>query len=298
MLSWTTLVVSVAVCMGQAEAKPGIPAEVQQAIEKHLIGESAFEGTFGGKKFTGEESWRWASDKSTAIIEGFIEMDGAKLPYTSLAGWETSKKALLVTGFFAGGDIGTTRWTEFSADSWQGRITGTFEGRTYESAAKIEFKPDSVRYEDTTDGKPWISAAKRKPAPKPPSHYEHLKGLEGFLGSWEAKHADGSTSTWTFKWAYDKNILENHLVTTAANGEIQVSNKGMLGWDEGNRRVTNWCFDKDGRPVSLLWAQNDDKTWDSWLPGSTLAGKWKSIDPDTWGVNWEGGQLDFKRTAK
>ena len=204
MLSVTTFVVSVALCISQTDAKPNIPEPVQQVIEKSLIGEMSFEGTYGGKTFTGEESWRWANDKTTAIIEGFIEMDGVKLPYTSLAGWEASNKALLVTGFFAGGDISTTRWTEFSADLWKGRIVGTFQGRTYESAAKIEFKPDSVRYEDTTDGKPWISVAKRKPAPKPPSHYENLKGLEQFVGSWEAKDPDGNTTSWTFKWACDK----------------------------------------------------------------------------------------------
>jgi hypothetical protein len=298
MLSVTTILVSVTLCIGQVEAKPGMPAPVQQALEKHLMGGLVFEGTFGDKKFTGEESWRWANDKSTAIIEGFIEMDGVKLPYTSVAGWEASTKALLITGFFAGGDTATTRWTEFSTDVWKGRIVGTLEGKAYESAAKMEFKDDSVRYEDTTAGKPWISVGTRKPAPKAPSHYEHLKNLEAFIGAWEAKEADGSTTTWTFKWAYDKNIVENQVTSTAANGDVTFSNRGMMGWDEGSRRMTNWCFDKDGRPVTFLWAQVDEKTWDTWWPGTSLSWKIKWTDNDTWEMVSDGGGSVFKRTAQ
>ena len=71
-----------------------------------------------------------------------------------------------------------------------------------------------------------------------------------------------------------------------------------MGWDEGSRRVTNWCFDKDGRPVNFLWSQLDDKTWETWWPGTSLVWKMKKSDADTWEMISEGGTSVFKRTAK
>lgn len=244
MFSATTLFVSVALCLGQTDTNNVMPDTVRQVLEQQFLGDLTIEGTFGGKPFAGEETWRWASDRSTAIIEGVIVMDGAQLPYTSVAGWEASGQVLVVTGFFSGGDVATTRWSSFSADGWKGRIVGTFEGRPYESSAQIEFKPDSMRYEDTTDGKQWISVAKRKATPQVVPRDQHeipdavAKELDYFVGDWTIEGNIGGKSLqgqWCARWAPQKHCLLTSSILDL--GGEKVSTNGVSGWDAAAEQI-------------------------------------------------------------
>ena len=138
MLSLTAFIVASSLVIGQTETKVAMPTELQQQIEKQFIGSWIFEGTYDNQKVSGTESWKWVNGKSCLIIEGSLEMDGQRFQSTSLAGWESDKKSLVVTGF-GGGDSWTTRWTEFSPGGWKGQISGVYQGKAYESPAKIEF---------------------------------------------------------------------------------------------------------------------------------------------------------------
>lgn len=114
----------------------------------------------GGPVCAGNESWRWGAGKSALIIEGCFVEGGKRSPYTCVAGWEPGRASLVVTAYTSDGNMWVNRWAEFLPQGWQGTITGTNEGQAYESPCRIVFLEDSVRYEDTTTGKPWVSIGK------------------------------------------------------------------------------------------------------------------------------------------
>jgi hypothetical protein len=46
-------------------------------------------------------------------------------------------------------------------DKWTGRGSSTYEGTQWDSPATLEFKENSLRYEDVTNGKPWVGVYTR-----------------------------------------------------------------------------------------------------------------------------------------
>ena len=243
MVSLTALVMVSSMVVGQAEAKTAMPAELQQQIEKCLIGDWIYEGTFGDQKINGEEFWKWANDKSCVIIEGVVVMNGQKVPYTSLAGWEANKKALIVTGFFSGGDTGTTCWTEFSPGEWKGRISGTYQGQAYEAPAKIEFLKDSNRYEDTTAGKPWVTVGKRCASGEQEAGEKAFKAYADLAvgGTWVAT-VDGKQFEDTYELILGGKLM---LCTSKGGGEFPAA-VTVAGIDPITKKFTFWGFDAQG----------------------------------------------------
>ena len=65
-------------------------------------------------------------------------------------------------GFNDLGETGTSEWDKISADKWTGNGSGIYRGEPWKSPAKLEFKKNWQRYEDSTDGKPWIATFTRK----------------------------------------------------------------------------------------------------------------------------------------
>ena len=242
MMSLAAIVVASSLVVGQAETKAAMPTELQQQIEKQLVGNWAYEGTYDKQKFSGTELWKWVNGKSCLIIEGTLEMDGQRFQSTSVAGWDSAKKSLVVTGF-GGGDTWTTRWTEFSPEGWKGQISGVYEGKAYESPAKIEFLKDAVRYEDTTVGKPWVSVGRR---PGPTEQTGAEKVFKAFAdiavgGTWVPTDDDG-TNEEKYERILDGKFL---LHTTKRVGEYPAT-ASIVGIDPDTKQCTFWDFSARG----------------------------------------------------
>ncbi len=164
MLGCAGMLLLASVTVAQDTKPTQMPAELSKQIDECLIGEWTYEVSWGDKKFTGEETTRWIGRKIGILIQGHLMASGKRTNYVMLQGWDGSAKAIVGRGFTSDGEASTGCWTDFSKDRWTGHGEGIYQGKRWESPSKLEFLKDSLRYEDTTHGKPWIAIYKRKPA--------------------------------------------------------------------------------------------------------------------------------------
>lgn len=88
--------------------------------------------------------------------------DGKKIDVTELLGWDSKSGHVLVHGFTSDGASYTMRWTRLLPNKWTGRGTGSWKGKEWKSKTTMEWKDNFARYEDVTEGKPFVVILKRK----------------------------------------------------------------------------------------------------------------------------------------
>lgn len=138
------------------------PAKLQKQIDESVIGEWTYEGSWGEKKFSGEDRSRWTARKTAVLSVGFEMANGKRVNYVNLMGWDGEAKKLVHRGFNSNGETWSGEWSVLTKTKWTGKGAGLYDGKKWESAATLEFKKDWQRYEDVTDGKPWIAVSSRK----------------------------------------------------------------------------------------------------------------------------------------
>jgi hypothetical protein len=89
-------------------------------------------------------------------------LDGKKIKYVYLLGWNGEARKIEGHGFNADGKTHTSEWNKLSGNKWTGHGSGLYRGEPWKSAATLEFKENWQRYKDSTDGKPWIAVFTRK----------------------------------------------------------------------------------------------------------------------------------------
>jgi hypothetical protein len=269
MVSFTALVMVSSIVIGQAEVKHAMPAALQEQIETRIVGDWVFEGTYGEEKFTGVESWRWTSGKTSLIVEGQITMQGECSPYTYLGGWDSGKNAFVLTGYYSDGDSATLCWTEFTPERWSGRITGVLQGESFESPAKLEFAESSVRYEDTTAGKPWVSIARR---PAPAELSDAQKAFDAYAkmavgGTWVAT-VDDIQVEHTYDLILDGKFM---MMTSTSSGDL-LPWVAIVGVDPFTKQLTFWNFGADGGVSISTRRLVSDGVWLGETKGASLDG--------------------------
>ena len=141
----------------------GMPKEVKNRIRDHMIGQWTAQATWGDDKSEGEHRIRWSSGRSCVIEQiTFSDKDG-KAQQTNLWGWDLATKSIMIYGFTSRGDQFVMQFNDLSNDKWTGHGKGTFQGKEWKSPASVELTKDSIKYEDTTEGKPYVLVLKRKP---------------------------------------------------------------------------------------------------------------------------------------
>lgn len=79
----------------------------------------------------------------------------------------------------------------------------------------------------------------------PPSNYEHLKGLEYFIGEWDLKtaspDAESGEAQLKCEWTLNKNFLM-WAASGKAEGKDVVFFRGMTGWDAPTMSIKGWYF--------------------------------------------------------
>ncbi len=130
-----------------------IPAHVRKHMES-MVGSWRFQGRQGTRTFSGAEKIRLINNKTALLQEGFFELTGGnKEHYVILSGWDGNKKSMLVRGFTTDGITWDGEWKTLKDGTWEGTASG--------GPAKFDVKKDTMRYEDSGDGTPWISEFKR-----------------------------------------------------------------------------------------------------------------------------------------
>lgn len=137
-----------------AQEMAPLPAPFKKQMES-MEGSWTFEGTQGARTFSGEETIRLVNNGAALLQEGFFDLgDGNKEHYVILSGWDGTERSLLVRGFTSDG----VTWTGV----WKGLDDGVWKGTASGSPATFEVGEDSMRYEDSGDGTPWVSEFTRK----------------------------------------------------------------------------------------------------------------------------------------
>ena len=95
------------------------------------------------------------------ITSAAQDKDG-KAEYTELLGWNATLQELVSLTFSSRGEHGFLHWQRLSKDKWTGRGTGRWRGKEWDSPTTAEWKVNEFRYEDISDGKPFVSVFTRK----------------------------------------------------------------------------------------------------------------------------------------
>jgi hypothetical protein len=156
---WTAIFVTTSMVLGQ----PGtMPREIRHHLDTHLVGEWSLERIWSGQRIQGAYSAQWAKGKQCIVIQSTHRDPEGELHVTELLGWDSKARAVLVHGFTSDGTAYTIRWTGLKPDKWTGTGSGSFDGAEWTSETTIEWKKDSIRYQDVTDGKPFVVTLIRK----------------------------------------------------------------------------------------------------------------------------------------
>lgn len=132
-----------------AQQMSQVPPQVQKHMES-MVGSWTFNGRQGARKFSGAERIRLVNNKTALLQEGYFDLtDGKKEHYVILSGWDGTKNSVLVRGFTTDGITWDGEWKTLKGGKWEGSASG--------GPAKFEVKKDTMRYEDSGDGTPWIS---------------------------------------------------------------------------------------------------------------------------------------------
>lgn len=92
----------------------------------------------------------------------------------------------------------------------------------------------------------------------PPSHFEHLKGLNWLVGHWVNNDEDLVFSN-TYRWDKNKNFIIQEYALVVL-GHKQLTGEQVIGWDPRTNKIRSWIFDSDGGFGESTWSQDGD-TW-------------------------------------
>lgn len=106
----------------------------------------------------------------------------------------------------------------------------------------------------------WQIGSVRESVYSPPSNYEHLKGLEGVLGSWAADATDGGeVARISFAWSENQNFITSTFASSFKNISVGGGTQ-WIGWDPAAKTVRSWSFHTNGGFSEGTW-KRDGKTW-------------------------------------
>jgi uncharacterized protein (TIGR02246 family) len=108
------------------------------------------------------------------------------------------------------------------------------------------------------DGK-WAIGSVRETVYTPPTNAEHLRGLDGLIGSWAADAGGGEVARISFGWSDNQNFVTASFTTTFKNLAIGGGTQ-WIGWDPAAKTVRSWTFHSNGGFGEGTWKQ-DGKTW-------------------------------------
>jgi uncharacterized protein (TIGR02246 family) len=102
------------------------------------------------------------------------------------------------------------------------------------------------------------------------THYEQLKQLEWFIGSWVDQDESVSIVT-ECKWTENKKFITRSF-TVSADDILQLSGIQVIGWDSGSKQVRSWTFDSAGGFSEGVWSKSKDR-WYIHKKGTTGEGE-------------------------
>lgn len=284
-----------AVCVSTVAAAGDMPAKVKQ-IFADRIGHWASTTTWNGTTDRSVLTNTWAMDKRSILCKWTMLQSDGLFDATEIISWDSAKDAVVVHGTSTRGDYWISTYDKQAGNIWSGHATGMWNGKPWESPIKIEWSENGWRYEDTTEGKPFVSVGKRVEVAATATARDHMKAMKGFLGTWKVtrpgpeylanspklKQFVGKpmTRTIVYRWTADRTAqIEQHAVDF--DGKFTIKSTALRGWDPTAGAIRGYMFTSAGGK----WIENWRQDGDQWIM-------------DYQGVNLEGdsgsGQICFK----
>jgi uncharacterized protein (TIGR02246 family) len=105
----------------------------------------------------------------------------------------------------------------------------------------------------------WSIGSVRESVYIPPSNAEHLRKMEGVIGSWASEPVNGEVSRITFSWAENQSFITATFANTFKNITIGGGTQ-WIGWDPARKTVRSWLFLADSGFGEGTWTQSG-KSW-------------------------------------
>lgn len=247
-----------AACMTVGQTDGGMPKEIRQHIDEHMVGEWRTQTTWGDKTVEGRIRSRWANGNKAVISEAFgLGFDGEDVYVTTVLGWDANAKCLVEYNVTSEGEHWNYHWTNLSSDEWSGQGSGVFNGKDWSSPAKIQWAADGARYEDVTEGKPFVIVTKRRPTSRQrqdePTAKDYIAMQQNyFAGEWITKGIEGegagTVGTWTCRL---DSSGTSFLESATSDGKPFLHSIG--GYDPILRAFKEVVFYADGSTATLLY---------------------------------------------
>ncbi|MBV8611139.1 MAG: SgcJ/EcaC family oxidoreductase [Singulisphaera sp.] len=104
----------------------------------------------------------------------------------------------------------------------------------------------------------WLLNCVRDAAFSPPTHYEHLRGLEWAIGAWAGETDQGEVARVSFDWSESQNFIISSITTTFKDISIGGATQ-WIGWDPVAKHLRSWTFETNGGFGEGTWARDDNK---------------------------------------
>jgi hypothetical protein len=187
-----------------------------------------------------------------------LDFDGTKVHATTIVGWDADKKCPVEYTVSSKGEHWSFRWTRVSANEWAGQGSGIFNGKEWTSSAKIQWKEDESRYEDTTEGKPFVIVSKRK-VPHVvqqggPTAEDYIQFMKPLVGSWKTtSESEGKAVSGTMSYQLAPN---GHCFLARYQGGDLPDMQTIEGYNPIANRHTVTGFTADGAfgTLTVDWA--------------------------------------------
>ena len=88
-------------------------------------------------------------------------------------------------------------------------------------------------------------------------HYEQLKPLEWFIGSWVDQDDSVRIET-ECKWTENKKYITRSF-SVSSDEIVQMSGIQIIGWDAGSKQIRSWTFDSTGGHSQGVWSKSKDR---------------------------------------
>jgi hypothetical protein len=251
-----------------------MPQEVRKHIDDHIIGEWITETTWGETVTHGENRARWADGGQTVISQwsGESIVGDGNAYVTSVMGWDAARKMIVEYSVASNGEHWTYEWNGLQDAEWTGRGFGTFNGKEWSSTATVKWTADGSRYEDVTEGKPFVLTTRRKssvvaqPKGETTVPEEVLKHFQFFVGEWTAvgTTSDGRAvnATMTFRWLPGNKALMFDADWSA--GELKTLGSGIFGWEGAEQKVHTTEFWEAGGYNHRHYTIVSDRKWEGY----------------------------------
>lgn len=295
-----TVLISLALwCIAIQPVAAQIPDEIRNHFNEHIVGSWINETTWGKEKITGHSMNAWDEIAMTVRSVGYAADSKGQLLISETHGWDPFNKEWVSHGFDSRGSSWTVRWKQDQRNDstrWVGTGAGVYDGKKWESATKLIFNKNEARYEDTTDGLPFVTISKRKDKVGNGTMPDTIRQMidRNYVGSWSFKsNYDGGLGEGTYveQWSRSGDCLVGYQKFSTPAGAFQATL--LTGWDALNSSLLMNFYCTNGDYLQIRYTNFGEAAWKGRISG-TYGGE-RIEGPAE--IRWEANGFDYESSS-